>query len=104
MYISTKAYKAYTNTQRQIVSCGSGGEGWIQSETGYNNTTDELYELSDIVTINKYKRSKRCITQVQPYRVYQELGNKIKQAPVCERKQFPVVKINMGFSSKVAFN
>ena len=39
----------------------------------------------------------KCITQVQPYSLYKELGIKIKQALVCGRKQYPVVKISFGF-------
>ena len=66
---------------------------------GYDNTSDEWRELSDIITTNAEGPviSKTCITQVHPYSLYQELGIKIKQALVCGRKQSPVVKINMGF-------
>ena len=41
--------------------------------------------------------SRKCITQVHPYRLYKTLGIIIKQVIVCGRKQSPVVKISIGF-------
>ena len=62
---------------------------------GYDDSSDEWRELSDIVTshrdpVNSHRNrmnSNRCIAQVQLYSLYQELAIKIKQAPL--------VKINM---------
>jgi len=72
---------------------------------GYDDSSDEWRELSDIVTshrdpVNSHRNrmnSNRCIAQVQLYSLYQELAIKIKQALTCGRKQSPLVKINMGF-------
>ena len=66
---------------------------------GYDDSSDEWHELGDIVTTNTRDptNTRKCITQVQPYSLYKELGIKIKQALVCGRKQSPVVKISFGF-------
>ena len=65
----------------------------------YNDSSDEWHELGDNATTNTRDptNTRKCITQVQPYSLYKELGIKIKQALVCGRKQSPVVKISFGF-------
>ena len=74
---------------------------------GYDNSTDEWRELTDLVSTNStsrgtngdntYNSSTISNTIIQPYNLYNELRVKIKQALVCSRKQSPVVTIDMGF-------
>ena len=66
---------------------------------GYDNSTDEWRELTDLQTQEIHNNSSNNIdnTIIQPYSLYSELRIKIKQALVCGRKQSPVVTIDMGF-------
>ena len=72
---------------------------------GYDNSTDEWRELTDLVSTNSTSQgtsgnnnSTIGNTIIQPYNLYNKLQIKIKQTLVCGRKQSPVVTIEMGFN------
>lgn len=79
---------------------------------GYDNSTDEWRELTDLVhstnsgDTNNSKTTNNSSnnidnTIIQPYSLYNELRIKIKQVLVCGRKQSPVVTIDIIFYLRV---
>ena len=61
---------------------------------GYDNSSDEWRELTELVEVSPTTNIRPTIT---PYSLYNELKIKIKQSLVCGRKQSPLVVIDMGF-------